>query len=147
MRFIIPADEERLNTLVVEGVFSREALEKAVGDKSVVLIEAMVAHHQVIPIATWITWGLQQGLARLNRTKVTLAFIRDCKFSEAERSLLFDGWVFPFAKNAHNQLLVASAPGWPVDTRAHALFGENPIFCVATLPELEELRATYAKAW
>src|ERR1017187_9455643 len=144
MRFIDGNDNTRLTRLAAEGVISRDHLEKAVGDHSVILIDVLVEHGGQFPTAPWIAWGIRQGLARMNRTKVTAAFVRERQLSEEGIKALLGAWVFPFAKNLYGQLMVACSPGWPKPEKALPYLGANPVFCVATLSELAELHAAYA---
>lgn len=129
--------------MVSGGALSRDVLEKAVGDHAVGLADALVAHGSKINPVPWIEFGVRGGLTRLSNTKVTAAFIRELKLTDDSVNLLLSSWVFPFAKNAYGQMLVAMMPEVPVAASALALCGPNPIRCVATLPEFGDLRAAY----
>ena len=132
--------------MVVGGAISRDVLEKAVGDNAVALAEALVTHGAKLPAGPWLEFGIRSGLARLNHTKVTPAFIRDLKLPEKVVTALVASWTFPFAKNAYGQILVAVIPEVPTDESVLAHLGTNSIRCVATLPELAELKTAYLQS-
>lgn len=147
MRFIDPSEEELLNRLVTEGAVNRDVLGKAVGDRTVSLIEALAEHADQFPSPNWVAWGIRQGHARVNHTKVTPVFIRELKLSEDDAKLLAEAWFFPFARNDRKQMLVACVPGCRLPVNASKVVGENPVLCIPTLLELRELHAEFAKAW
>jgi hypothetical protein len=146
MRFFDPDDNGRLNRMVSGGALSRDTLEKAVGDHGVSLADALVAHGAKLPAGPWIEFGIRSGLARLNHTAATPAFVRDLNFADEVIEALVAKLIFPFARNAYGQLLVAVIPELPAEPAIMAQMGANPVRCVATLPEMADLRDTYRRS-
>jgi hypothetical protein len=146
MRFLEKTDEARFNLMVTEGVLGRDVIETAVGDQSVFLLDVLVSNADKVALMQWISWGVRQGLARLNRTKVTAAFVREFKLAHALGIQMHKAWFYPFARNQFGQTIVACPPGWPIPEWTSAAFGAEAVYCVATPEELRELRAAWAEA-
>ena len=146
MRLYLKEDPARLSDMVNERALSRDTLEKAVGDKNVALADALLEHAEEFDEAAWLSYGLRKGLARLNHSKATAAFIRDLRLNADQLTLLAENVILPFARNCHGQLLVAMLPGWPVPPAVKAIIGEMPILCVTTLAEARDLRLAYHTA-
>lgn len=146
MRFLNPDDDKRLNRMVTEGAIVRETLEKAVGDRTVSLIDALIEYRDRMPAAPWIAWGVRQGFTRVNGVRVTKAFVRDLGMDSAGLNALAKAWLLPFAKNAYGQLLVAAVPGYQAEGELVGRLGESPVLCVATFQELADLRDAYRAA-
>jgi len=144
MRLIDPNDNERLSHLVAGGAISREVLEKAVGDRAVLLVEALVEHAQHFASDPWIDYGIRRGLGRLNHTKVSPAFIRELALSADDIERLLQAWTFPFGRNAYGQMLVAAMPIENDLKTIQKITGDNPLKFIATLAEFSALRGSYS---
>ncbi len=143
MRFFDARDDGRLGQLVAHGAIQREALESAVGERSVSLLEVLLEYHALFPVGAWLASGVRQGLARIAGSPTTLGFLREGNFSEAQRERLLGDCFLPFARNAFDQTLVATVPGWTVSASTRQLAAPATIDCILTLGELRALRAQY----
>lgn len=144
MRLIDPQDNERLSALVAGGAISRETLEKTVGDRAVLLIEALVDNAQHFPSDPWLEYGIRRGLGRLHNTKASPAFIRDLALTADDIERLLHAWTFPFGRNAYGQMMVATMPIENDLKTIQKITGDNPLKFIATLAEFSALRGTYS---
>lgn len=147
MRYIDPEDVIRRKLLHDEGVLIDQGLSGATdtGSMAGFLIEELCENPALVDTAAWIAFGIRNGMARLPGTVGSEGHAASLKLNSQTIERILTSWMFPIDANMFGQRIIACPPGWPkIDPLSGATpEDKSPIYCVATLEELADLKKIF----